>query len=456
MSSSLAIINNAPSHNKGTELLSRTMMSSKSVWDKKVMNMLLGAPSQGSGSDAVHVEDIANGTTAFDSKKREHKVADSMAQTIIMNNCSSDIALKLVGCVTAREMWVLLEKEFPKKNTGCHKLQFATSLLTMAQGGSESIVNYADRVKTLEQKVETAGLKFPEELTALIFLNGVRDVFKSAAKQIITGPADDVTIANAESKLELIEISEDNNSQRYEHGLVTVVDDRDEEIAYLTAELQLSRDRDTKTRECRNWSRTGKCSYGDKCIFSHEGKKGTKKKYTPFEYSSSYCSLPGHSHHSRKDCPHDGDWTKWVKNKQLQITPRRGQTIKYSRTTPQSGCKDKRIRNRGWKRKTHISKRACTNPKLDGGEFSSVKKGHTTIKTQFCFFSSPGTTDKCVMPQSKTKDWYLDSGATKHMSHDVSLFEDVVLSQSRKVKLGNGATIPVVGVGKVRISTSCG
>ena len=50
-----------------------------------------------------------------------------------------------------------------------------------------------------------------------------------------------------------------------------------------------------------------------------------------------------------------------------------------------------------------------------------------------------------------TDPWYLDSGASKHMTHHRDWFEDITLVHGRHVVCANDATHDIMGVGHVPI-----
>lgn len=49
------------------------------------------------------------------------------------------------------------------------------------------------------------------------------------------------------------------------------------------------------------------------------------------------------------------------------------------------------------------------------------------------------------------REWCLDSGATDHMCHNESLFESLNRKVSRKVKIGDGTLMEVMGVGQIKL-----
>ena len=62
----------------------------------------------------------------------------------------------------------------------------------------------------------------------------------------------------------------------------------------------------------------------------------------------------------------------------------------------------------------------------------------------------------CFSSSSSSDDWLLDSGCTKHMSFDESLFNIVNKSEVSRVRIGNGQYIEVKGKETVAIKGSAG
>lgn len=115
-----------------------------------------------------------------------------------------------------------------------------------------------------------------------------------------------------------------------------------------------------------------------------------------------FCRKPGHF---RKDCP---DLRKWLNQKRL------------------ANCKE------------------------DDNKDSASAKLARTLKWYFAFFNSNDL--------RQSSSWFIDSGATKHMSWNKNIFSEIDTSRKEWIVVGNGERVKSEGIGKLKlfVSTSDG
>ena len=437
---------------KGCILLGNATKPFYPSWLKIVTATLMVEPN----ADGLDVLEVATGEikrtlTGDAANFKAFDKADAKAQIIIMSRVDEATGTKITQYGSALEMLAAIALDFTAGKTGSHKLKSASSLLGLKQGPRESVRDYCNRYEHHLMELNAAGMELDAKFTVLILLRGVLPEFKQTSEAILTGHEDKLTVEHAREKLELVEMNR-SPEQPLDHGLLTLqCTEKDEQIALLTAQV----------RSLVPPSNTGRHDL-----------KGRRP-----------CPLPRHEGHALEDCRQNGDPKFFQKKKEdnlnqnildyICVAPK---SILDMRKTGMPYCSPTPPRNTSKPTKRAPSKRA-TPPKipnritwaknykqppaasqdmellLQQESNNTTEESIETVETQFCFFSAPNRSPGSVHVR-RSNDWYYDSGCTKHMCNDRSKFSFINMAEEgHVVKLGNGATIPVVGTGEIQVIT---
>ena len=460
---------------KGVSTLGKENPDGIDLWTVTMENILDGSSPVGSGDDIFYLADMITdppvppikgsldetAMSALMKEFRNKKAADAKVKTLILQHCTATCKTNLteLEVQTSASYWKYLTTRFGHGTSAGHGFTCIDNLMEAKQEPGEKVGDFIDRIETLGNKCHAAGVPQSEATLVVGILKKADRRFQETTRLLLGCPVAEVSMSSVRKRLTQVEASLPPIVETY--GLVTRSEEKDDGMATKLAKLQA-------TVEFLMLSQGGNQTQGGKpCPLPNHGGhtitecyfKGSIDAYNSRRrgaqaFDNKTSNIIHHStryfNSSLKSLENQSVMQpKFFKYDCIRNSPEKKRPVK----TAHRPFKDDSNRRVRFTKSAIARDNACGDLPINEKNEGLNNRNLTSYESEFCFSTVPDTTSG-IPRANRSGEWYADSAATQHMSWQGKAFDHLEMTSNRHVKLGDGSTIPVVGVGRMTVRTS--